>query len=285
MTARPQTIFRAAHGTQNPYFLMRRLTVQDDRLSFEARGVIAYLLSKSDNWEINESELRKAGGIGRDKMRRIIGELVELGYMSKEQLHSQADETKGRFLQNVYYLHEEPLTEKPSTGKPSTANPQQHNTESLDNTENDSLPDEKISGEDENLFDFPNATPLQRSKQALGKICFDNPLDKLLPAGTSKRVNTIKRELYEAYPERPKTDFSAELFRYAARCYMADKPPGFNMPQDAVKFLTAMRGYFEIYWTNKLEVVPVSTISEKPVSEAEAAAKRRAAMPKPRGQS
>lgn len=147
---KPQTIFRAAHGEENPYFMMLRTTAQDSSLSFEARGLISYLLSKPNDWEISETDLRHAGKVGRDKMKKLIAELVGGGYMVKDQPHDDAPDTKGRFLQNVYILYEtpktttqEPLTEKPLTALPLTAKPQEHNKDSLENT--DQQKDQKIA--------------------------------------------------------------------------------------------------------------------------------------------
>jgi hypothetical protein len=77
-----RTIIRASHGKQNPYFQMLRTTAQDSRLSFESRGLIAYLLSKPDHWEINKDDLMREGDIGRTKMKRIIDELTQARYMT-----------------------------------------------------------------------------------------------------------------------------------------------------------------------------------------------------------
>ena len=128
-------IHRADHGAEHPYFIQRRKTAQDNTLSFEARGVVAYLLSKPDDWTINEAELRKAGGIGRDKMRRILQELIDAGYMTSTIPRVAEGPTKAQFLPKELALHEfpnEPLTEKPLTANPLTANPHLHITDSTE---------------------------------------------------------------------------------------------------------------------------------------------------------
>jgi hypothetical protein len=115
------TIIRAPKGKDNPYFLMLRTTAQDEVLSFEARGVLAYLLSKSDNWELQPADLMKVGHCGRDRVNRIIKELKEHHYLKAE----QPQDDIGKFERNVYTLYETPFTENPSTDeeKPSTENP------------------------------------------------------------------------------------------------------------------------------------------------------------------
>lgn len=74
-----RTIIRAEHGRKNPYFLMRRGVAQDSLLSFGARGVLAYLLSKSENWKVRLGDLRREGGIGRDAVRSLLRELEQGG--------------------------------------------------------------------------------------------------------------------------------------------------------------------------------------------------------------
>lgn len=142
-TEKQQTIFRGAHG-ELPYFMMLRTTAQDSTLSFEARGLIAYLLSKPNDWEINKADLMREGGLGRTKMKRIMDELTTAGYMTISQ---ERDENE-RFLVVVYTLHEEPQAQnvqaepsgagstKPAERKTRRAeNDPQHNTESLQSTE------------------------------------------------------------------------------------------------------------------------------------------------------
>ena len=46
MTEKPRWIHRAAKDEGQPYFIMSRKVAQDSRLSWEARGLFAYLLSQ-----------------------------------------------------------------------------------------------------------------------------------------------------------------------------------------------------------------------------------------------
>lgn len=63
-------------------------TLRDERLSFAARGHLAYLLSRPDDWRTNadaEAErarrLRDKRGEGRVSMRAVYKELKDAGYM------------------------------------------------------------------------------------------------------------------------------------------------------------------------------------------------------------
>jgi hypothetical protein len=130
------TIQRAPHGGgSNSYAVMARATGQDADLSFEARGLMYYLLTKPDNWRILVKDIMREGGIGRDKAYKILGELIEKRYLK----HVQSSGEGGRFTKGVYYLYErpyEPHPEKPDTDLPDTVNPHLHNTDK-DTVENE----------------------------------------------------------------------------------------------------------------------------------------------------
>ncbi len=121
------TIIRTPHDDTRPYFSMSRNTAQDRSLTWEARGVLAYLLSKPSDWQIIIADLKQ--NCGRDKVRNILDELKMHGYLVITQGHDE----KGHFTAE-YKLYETPITEKPSTVnqhtvKPETAKRPLHNTD------------------------------------------------------------------------------------------------------------------------------------------------------------
>lgn len=111
------TIKRAAHDRDNPYFIMRRDAAQDSALSFEARGILAYLLSKPDDWKVYVGDLRREGGIGRDQLRRILRELETAKYLTRQRSKDRRGQWDWECL-----VHEKPAL-SPSTGFPSMDNP------------------------------------------------------------------------------------------------------------------------------------------------------------------
>ena len=63
------------------YTVIDSSALEDTAISFEAKGVLAYLLSKPDGWEIHQEHLSRVGGIGCHKMMRILSELRKAGYI------------------------------------------------------------------------------------------------------------------------------------------------------------------------------------------------------------
>lgn len=86
------------------YYSMPRGAAQDARLTLEARGLLAMLLSLPDNWDYTVSGLAAKSNCGRDRMRRMLRELEDVGYLVREQSHDEA----GKFDGNVYVVQDEP---------------------------------------------------------------------------------------------------------------------------------------------------------------------------------
>lgn len=80
-------------------------TAQDNRLTFEARGMLALLLSLPSDWSVNKAWLIKQSSAGRDKVQSMINELVTHGYMSKTQPKNQ----RGQFTSNDYFVYPSPV--------------------------------------------------------------------------------------------------------------------------------------------------------------------------------
>jgi len=123
-----RTIIRSQRDRDNPYFFMRRDAAQDDRLSWEGRGLLAYVLSKADNWKIRLGDLRKQGGAGRDVTRRILRELETAGYLTRERVrlaHGRFDWICTVYVkpQTAKNANNAPCPEKPSVAERSVAEP------------------------------------------------------------------------------------------------------------------------------------------------------------------
>lgn len=100
--------------------MLDRNVVEDERLSWAARGILAYLLAKPDDWQVSLSDLRKRGNLGRDGVHAIVRELVAHGYMRQRKVRDE----NGRFQRVRYTVHERPpQTDLPDTAKPDTAEP------------------------------------------------------------------------------------------------------------------------------------------------------------------
>lgn len=82
-------IERAAHDRD--YTVIANAALRDGRLSWKARGMLAYLLSKPDDWTVVQAELETAGPEGRAAVRAGLAELERAGYLTRDRVTRRID--------------------------------------------------------------------------------------------------------------------------------------------------------------------------------------------------
>lgn len=137
------SIMRFKKGKKNPYFQMHNSTVNDPLLSWQSKGLLAYLISKPDNWYVNYNDLVSAGPSGIKYVRSIINELIKTGYIIRSQLRSN----NGHFGFDNFTIYEKPILPKSFKNRIAPYSPKRHavtrhalkgtllNTDNKDNTE------------------------------------------------------------------------------------------------------------------------------------------------------
>ena len=98
---------------ERDYTAISRRLAQDNGLTFEARGVMLYLLSHGDGWTPRADDIERAGGadgIGRAQRRRIIAELERAGYMTYHRVQGE----RGHWGWEIQ-VHEQPVCENSRT--------------------------------------------------------------------------------------------------------------------------------------------------------------------------
>jgi len=121
-------------GRHEPFENIPRRVLQDGTLSFRARGVLCYLLSKPDHWRTSAEKLARETTEGRDAIASALTELEERGYLVRRRVRTDG----GRFGW-VWAYGDDPATvaapspgnpvvvDPPSPGKPDTAEPDTEN--------------------------------------------------------------------------------------------------------------------------------------------------------------
>lgn len=134
------------------FTMMSNVGLRDKRLSFKAKGLLAYMLSLPDDWIFYEEEITKHSTDGKQSVRTGLKELQQFGYLIKNQSRE-----KGKFAKVDWLLYDEPgkvdiqvflpQTEKRSTDNPPTENQpllSTNVTKDLNNKEASSIPYSKI---------------------------------------------------------------------------------------------------------------------------------------------
>jgi hypothetical protein len=66
---------------KNGFTQISNSVFEDERLSYRAKGVLGYLLSRPNNWKFNKTDLVRRSAEGRDAVYTAIEELKELNYL------------------------------------------------------------------------------------------------------------------------------------------------------------------------------------------------------------
>ena len=110
------------------YCQMANEFLKDTRLSWKAKGIIAYVQMLPDDWVLNMRDLTNRATDGRDSLYSGIKELEKFGYCSKIMQRNPDGTIAGFAYEICDKAIFQPFTEKPDTEKPDTENPTLINT-------------------------------------------------------------------------------------------------------------------------------------------------------------
>lgn len=128
------SIVRAPRPPSSYYVLDNRI-INDDRLSWAARGLLVFLLSKPDHWKVSVEHLRRQTdkaikSTGKDGVYALLNELERNGYIKREQPRM----SDGTLAALEYHVNESPLRDLPEAAEPYPVNPTLAITEKADKT-------------------------------------------------------------------------------------------------------------------------------------------------------
>ena len=112
------------------YVVLDKTFLNDKTLSWKAKGIMAYMLSKPDDWTFYMNELEKHAIDGKSSLQSGFKELRNKGYVVKRRTQDE----NGQFEWETI-VHEVPYTDFPSMEKPSMENQPLLSNDSLSNEE------------------------------------------------------------------------------------------------------------------------------------------------------
>lgn len=193
---------------ENPYIQIYKHAIDSDsRISWAAKGLLTYLIGKPDDWRIQITDLINRASNGRDSVMTIINELIEAGYMRREQERSD-DGT----MQPVSYTVFETPTHSDPIGKPDKRKkrkqPQTDIPEAVELVDNS--PQTDIPETDNPEADEPEADNPIHSNNELSELDLRNDyLDKNI-----NKLRNFQGSLSKAFDMETTGEIAETLIRY-----------------------------------------------------------------------
>lgn len=105
------------------FYVLDKKISEDKRLSWQARGLLVYLLGKPNHWKVSVEALKAETSAtckptSRDGIYSIMEELTSTGYV----IRKPARDEFGRMAGFDYLVNDTPLPDLPLTAEPLTAN-------------------------------------------------------------------------------------------------------------------------------------------------------------------
>lgn len=211
-------IIRVEKHTKN-FVILDKSFLEDKRLSFKAKGILTYLLSKPDNWIVRVNELISASTDGEASIRSALKELEVCGYYKKYRVRTEDGSKIARWESVIY---EFPIKENSESIQ--QENQSQKETEKLQ---------EKTSGlhcdfqdvdfqhvENHVLISNNNITSINSNKKNL------NQTSTL--SSSSKDISKTARERARTKTTKGVTDKSSARKEYTARVKAIKKQIGYD---------------------------------------------------------
>jgi len=261
------------------FYILNRAIAEDRRLSWAARGMLIFLLTKPDSWTVSVAHLvnetanslraDSGGHTKRDGVKALLGELIQAGYVQRSDKPRHNED--GSFAGYDYVVTEVPILsdgkqqpspDEPSTDEPSTVHPTQVNNQfkqvlkeastgadapPVDLLGNEIVESAKASGNDLQC-------PVDQIVDAYHELMPDNPRCKVLHADRRKAITARWREAAKLDCEpfgystvddgqRAWRKFFAVCARSAFLTGKATPKPGCKRFRADIDFLTSPSGF------------------------------------------
>ena len=112
------SIKRAPRPKTN-FTIITNAVLRDENLSFRARGVLASILSRPDNWKTTAESLARESKEGRSAILTTLKELEVAGYMKRTKYRNE----KGQWVWESFVYDSPQQNHKPESSFPSTDKP------------------------------------------------------------------------------------------------------------------------------------------------------------------
>ena len=223
-------VFRVYKESGN-FVTVHKSFIHDDNLSWKAKGILLYLLSRPDDWRIYETELNKHSSDGRDSLRTGIKELEEAGYIHRTRRRNE----KGQLREYEYQVFEQPnqigktYVGKTNIGKSNTTNNNSTNNNNTNNETGDTSQIFQLVSKELEMIQSPlkvqeledELNLIKRNKLEITTVAINyckqnkkgiNYLIKVLRNWNNEGVDTKEKALAKVTPKKKKSKETEDVF-------------------------------------------------------------------------
>lgn len=118
---------KRAPRPQSHYTIISNEVLRDENLSFRARGILASILSRPDNWRTDADSLARESKEGRTAILTALKELEHVGYLQRKKSQNE----KGHWITESLVFDK---PQKPTYGNPTSDEPTSENLTLLEET-------------------------------------------------------------------------------------------------------------------------------------------------------
>ncbi|MGX0516604.1 DnaD domain protein [Staphylococcus hominis] len=223
-------VFRVYKESGN-FVTVHKKFIHDDNLSWKAKGILLYLLSRPDDWRIYETELNKHSSDGRDSLRTGIKELEQAGYIHRTRRRNE----KGQLREYEYQVFEQPnqigktYVGKTNIGKSNTTNNNSTNNNNTNNETGDTSQIFQLVSKELEMIQSPlkvqeledELNLIKGNKLEITTVAINyckqnkkgiNYLIKVLRNWSNEGVDTKEKALAKVTPKKKKSNETEDVF-------------------------------------------------------------------------
>lgn len=175
-------LVKGHHEFDEQFTQIKNDWLRDERISFKARGLLAYIESHSTGWQISVHWLAGKNPEGKEAIRSAIQELELYGYLKRSQ------ENVGGKFGEVTWTTQEPLAENPLAENPPHKNTIEKNT--IDKNKERELFDEFWAIYPKKV---DKAIAFRQFRRALNRVGFETILAGVIKFANDPNLPTEKR--------------------------------------------------------------------------------------------
>lgn len=223
-------VFRVYKESGN-FVTVHKSFIHDDNLSWKAKGILLYLLSRPDDWQIYETELVRHSTDGLSGLKTGIKELEKVGYIQR----TRKRDDKGRLKEYEYVVYEKPNhirfsnVGKTYVGKSHTTNNNSTNNKNTNNETRDTSQIFQLVSKELEMIQSPlkvqeledELNLIKGNKLEITTVAINyckqnkkgiNYLIKVLRNWNDEGIDTKEKALAKVTPKKKKSNETEDVF-------------------------------------------------------------------------